>query len=39
MHYLVVAGEVLAELVITLADLIGWLEHGLVVEVEPDNNG
>ena len=39
MHYLVVAGEVLAELVITLADLISWLEHGLVVEVEPDNNG
>lgn len=38
MHYLVVASDVLTQFVITLADLERRLEHGLVIEMKPDDS-
>ena len=36
MHYLVVASDILAQFVITFADLESRLEANLVIEVEPN---
>ena len=35
-HYLVVASDILAQFIITFTYLESWLEHRLVIKMEPD---